>query len=93
MFLQETSRLLIGHAGKRQQQPFLQTGAVFRDPLVHFLGAASTGHATVHHDHVERAVEELLLRVLHTHRSSNFGSRTDQHVAFKFQHRFFVLDQ
>ena len=93
MFLQETSSLLVGHRGKRQQQAFFQTGAVGCDPLIHFLRAVPARHTTVHYDHVESAITEPLLRVLHAHRRSDFSSRAHQHVAFKFQHRFLVFDQ
>ena len=36
---------------------------------------------------------QSLLHVLDAHGGRDFGSRANQHVSFKFQHRFFVFDQ
>ena len=59
-------------------RPFSMTGAVARDPLVHFPHAASARHPAIHHDHVERAIAEPLLRVIHAHGCRDLGSRANQ---------------
>ena len=91
-FLQE-GFFVAGSVGEGEQDVTFHRRAVLSKPLVGLFGAPLAGELSVHDEGVKGFGEQASLHILAGLGRHDAGAGAGQHVALKFEHRFFFFDQ